>query len=91
MLEVTLVYFTECPNTDRAREALRQAGVARWKEINQDNLDQHNRFQRYSSPSILVGEKVLFGQELSTCGGSCNISNLAPRALQERIEELETR
>ncbi|MGZ3649952.1 MAG: hypothetical protein ACXVB9_13970 [Bdellovibrionota bacterium] len=57
----------------RARQALRDAGVAQFVETNQDKLDPSDALKFLTSPSILADGKLVAGSRGSTAG--CSILN----------------
>lgn len=68
MAELTLVYFDGCPNAVKARQSLSAAGLE-FKEIRQDELPATDPLKSLSSPSILAGDKLLFGTRTGAQGG----------------------
>jgi glutaredoxin len=61
---IKLIFFRGCPLGVPTAEILRYAGVE-FDEIHQDQLSKDSPFQVYSSPTILLGDKVIFGSELT--------------------------
>ena len=73
---VELVYFTGCPNTDRAREnirsALREIGRAeQWVEWDLEDGATPERYRSYGSPTVLVGGKDVADAQAAATGLSC--------------------
>ena len=66
-----IIYFTGCPLVDRARRALREAGVAQFVETNQDKLAAGDARKDLSSPSLLVDGKLVAGSR--GAASSCSI------------------
>jgi len=71
MAKVEVVYFTGCPLLERARRALRDAGVSSFQEVNQDKLPAGHDYLRLSSPSILLDGRLVAGNR--TDKGCCGI------------------
>ena len=70
---VELVYFTGCPNTDRAREnirsALREIGRAKqWVEWDLEDGATPERYRSYGSPTVLVGGKDVADAQAAATG-----------------------
>ena len=63
MVMTLLIYFEGCPNVERARAAIRSAGVTVFSEMKQDQLPQENLYRRFSSPTILVDGIIIVGSE----------------------------
>jgi hypothetical protein len=71
MLKVELVYFGLCPNVDRAREAIRKAGIESFNEVNQDSTGAEHPYTHYSSPTVLVNGRIVAGS--CNGGAACSI------------------
>ena len=67
MAELTLIYFEGCPNAGKARTLLESAGKP-FREICQDDLADGHPHKAYTSPSILLGNKVVFGMSSDEAG-----------------------
>ena len=70
MAKYKLIYFIGCPNYPPAVDLLNQAGLE-FEAICQDKLEETNTFKNYSSPTLLDGEKIIFGSEVT--GGGCSM------------------
>ncbi|MCB9760719.1 MAG: hypothetical protein H6739_12830 [Alphaproteobacteria bacterium] len=84
MTRVDLVYDPDCPNVDKAREALREAiaalgGVPSWAEWRAGDPDAPARTRGYGSPTVLVGGQDVTGQGPGD-PGTCRLE--APRVEQ---------
>jgi hypothetical protein len=82
MSELTLITFEGCPNAARAREVLRAAGRT-WREVRQDDLPPGHPQRAYTSPTILDGERVVYGATSGEAG--CSIAPLEPERLLEAL------
>ena len=71
MSEYKLIYFEDCPNHLPAVELLRKLGI-QFDEVCQDRLDDKNPLNGYSSPTLLKGDKIVFGSKAA--GGGCSVS-----------------
>jgi len=72
MKQLILIYFRACPNSDKVKETIREAGLD-FKAVEQDDLDRDDPFLNYSSPSILLDGTILFGAKTDSKTGSCSI------------------
>jgi hypothetical protein len=72
MCNVELIYFSLCPNTDRAREVLRNY-FEKFTEVNQDDLEENDPYLRFSSPTILIDGQVVAGSVSSS--SACSVIN----------------
>ncbi len=73
---VELVYFSDCPNVDATREAVRAALITeglpnKWREWNRDDPATPEALRGYGSPTVLVNGADI----LPTEGGnaSCRV------------------
>ncbi|MGE0175087.1 MAG: hypothetical protein AB7T49_19995 [Oligoflexales bacterium] len=86
MAPVVLIYFGSCPNIEIARNALNGAGISHFEEFDQLQLLPDHEYLFYSSPSILVGTKLIFGSKLTTPGSAaCSLGELTSNELRRRI------
>lgn len=83
MKKLTLIYFAGCPNIEPAKVAIREAGFD-FEEFDQDNLPDGHKFKDYSSPTILDGDKILYGSEVS--GGGCSVAKLDAEEIKKVIQ-----
>jgi mercuric ion transport protein len=83
MEPLTLVYFDGCPNAPRARAALHEAGLA-FEEVLQDDLPPGHPLRGYTSPSILAGERLLYGTDAGESG--CSVSSPNPALLRQALQ-----
>ena len=78
---VELVFDSECPNVDRAREAIRTAlngaGAPEvWQEWDRSSLSTPERLRKLGSPSVLVDGQVVGcgdGENADADANSCRI------------------
>jgi|TARA_B100000749_G_scaffold280077_2_gene274695 hypothetical protein len=70
MADYKLVYFRGCPNYLPAEELLRSAGV-KFESVCQDDLSNSDPLKNYSSPTLLINNKIVFGSE--AVGGGCSM------------------
>jgi hypothetical protein len=83
MAELTLIYFEGCPNSDEAKKRLIEAGVS-FRVVIQDTLSPLHPFKRYSSPTLLRGNELLFGTKTGVDGG-CSISMPSGAEIQAMV------
>lgn len=86
-MKIELIYEKTCPNVDAARKqlktALEQAGLEpTWLEWEVSDPQAPEYSQAYGSPTILVDEKDVSGQELGDCRDNCRIYTDENGALQ---------
>jgi glutaredoxin len=72
MENIKLVYFRGCPNYKSVKKLLTRIGVS-FDEINQDDLSDGHPLKRFTSPTILKNEKLIFGEKISDASGGCSI------------------
>lgn len=77
-----LIYFEGCPKAKEARSFLSSIGVA-FETVLQDQLEQNDPRRAYSSPSILKGRKLIFGQKLSSGSSACSFEKLDEQRLKK--------
>ena len=85
MPELKLIYFEGCPNAKLAREQLILSKHT-FEEVNQDELLPGHPMKRYSSPSILLGDTLLFGSVIEGEGG-CTLELPSAQEINRRIQE----
>jgi hypothetical protein len=85
-IKIQLIYFEGCPNFQRAKEGLLSAGYEDVELVRQDELPEDSAFKGYSSPTILVGDQVIFGSKTSTA--SCSVGKFEMESIHEQLEEL---
>jgi hypothetical protein len=86
MNKLKLIYFGTCPNAKRARAHLILSEQP-FEEINQDKLAHGELMRSYSSPSILLGETLLFGSVVGD-GGGCTLEIPSSEEIISRIKEV---
>lgn len=70
MPDYKLIYFNGCPNHQPAVDLLNEAGLT-FESVCQDGLDNSDPHKNYSSPTLLKGDKIIFGSEAN--GGGCSM------------------
>lgn len=78
MPTVELIYFTHCPNVERARMAIRSAGVDVFSELDQETLSGEHPYKNFSSPTILVDGVVAIGSQ--DASAACSLVNWSTAA-----------
>ncbi len=71
-MKVKVIYFKGCPNAAKVEKNLKEIGVE-FTMINQDDLPTHDALRRYSSPTILLGDEIVFGARTDSGGGGCSL------------------
>ena len=74
MKTIQLIYFQGCPNAMPMKEKLTQAGAGQIDEFIQGELPVGHPYIGYSSPTVLLGEQVLFGAKTDADQGGCSLS-----------------
>lgn len=59
-----LIYFEGCPEAVKAKEALIKAGISDFEIILQDQLSETDEYKRYTSPTILKDDVIIFGYKM---------------------------
>lgn len=83
-----LLYFEGCPNANRARQLLSKVGAS-FEEVRQDDLPPTDPLKGYASPTLLDGEKIVFGSKTGEGSGGCSLD--IPSVDELRIRLGETR
>ena len=86
-MEFKLIYFSGCPEAKNARAALLNAGVEKFEVVVQDKLNDDDPHRHYSSPSILKGNEILYGQKLKKNTSACSYQKLDSEKLRKKITE----
>ncbi len=78
MVNVELIYDSDCPNAESARDVLKQALIqagldAKWQEWDRIDVKSPEYVQRYGSPTILVEGKDIAGESTDNSCRSCRI------------------
>ena len=68
-----LIYFEGCPNAERARKMLTELGVP-FEEVKQDDVPVADPLKGYASPTVLDGEKIIFGSKTGGNSGGCSLN-----------------
>lgn len=92
MVEVKFIYFEDCPEAKNVRAALLVAGIYDFKVIIQDQLPEGNPYLKFSSPSVLAGEELIYGIRTDSERASCtfDVVNLVDdKKLAERFRKLK--
>lgn len=89
MEKVKLVYFQGCPEAKHARAALLTSGIAEFEVVLQDQLKDEDPFKSYSSPTILKGDKVIYGNKLNAGSSACSFQKIDFGKIQSELMEGE--
>lgn len=87
MSRLTLIYFRDCPNVGRARKLLKESGFE-FRELVQDDLSPESRLKRYTSPTLLAEDRLIFGGELGQGGTGCTMTIPSVQQLKQLLAEL---
>jgi hypothetical protein len=75
MPKVELVFFAGCPNIERAKSAIRAAGLDQFLEVDQAEIESDHPYRKLSSPTILIDGEIVVGSNSSS--PACSIINWA--------------
>jgi len=82
MEPLTLLYFEGCPYAEQARRILRDTGHP-FTSVRMDALPAGHPQRGYTSPSILLGGRVLYGMGAGETG--CSVGPLDGPRIQAEI------
>jgi glutaredoxin len=85
MTSIQLITFNGCPNADKFRNILSHVGI-NFEDVVQDKLEENHPLKRYSSPTILIDNRVLVGSQSN--GGGCSVINVSIEELEKKIKEV---
>lgn len=83
---LNLVYFEGCPNAEKARQILQKLG-APFEAIDQDSLPAGHQLLQFSSPSILLGDRLIYGTKTSGDSRGCSFEPWDAEKLSEAIKQ----
>ncbi len=81
--DLKLIYLEQDPATQRAKQLLQQLGL-NYQEVPQDGLEPSDFYLSYTSPTLLDGSRIIFGEK---SGASCG----APTESLPNLDELRKR
>lgn len=93
MEKVKFIYFDGCPEAKNVRSALLVAGIYDFEIIVQDQLPEGNPYLKFSSPSVLADEELIYGIRTDGERSSCTfdmINSMDDNSLIERFKELKS-
>jgi hypothetical protein len=82
-----LVYFEGCPNAQEMIDIVHKTGRD-FDRIDQSALPPEDPFQRYSSPTLLWNDRIVFGVLLEGAGG-CSLNLPGPDKLKEVLRSMD--
>lgn len=91
-MKIELIYFNECPNWQKVRDLLVEQGFTDIKLIDQNDLPNDSQYKLYSSPTLLVNNKVIMGSKIcSSSVGACSTDHcIDATELKRKINEIGT-
>lgn len=92
MNNVKFIYFDSCPKAKNVRSALLLAGVYDFEVIVQDQLPSGDPYHKFSSPSVLAGDELIYGIRTEEGSASCTFDSInftEEKKLVARFEKLK--
>ena len=86
-MKVKLVYFDGCPLFKETKKILENLGTD-FEIVKQDELPDHHPLRAYSSPSILKGDKLIFGSKLDENTSACSFSKIDMDSIKRQMSSL---
>ena len=83
-MDIKFIYFKGCPNAESARGLLEKMGVC-FHSIEQTKLAEKDPFRRYTSPSILIDGRLVYGALTQGADGGCSVEKLTFQRLKALI------
>jgi len=90
MESIRLIYFRGCPVAVRAKDLLLQMGFSNIQEILQDDYPLNHYYKSFVSPSILAGDKIIYG-ERTHGAGACSVTPLSREHLETALNQFSSR
>lgn len=84
MKKIKLIYFNGCPNAEKVQNILLKSGVD-FEVLTQDNLLPNDKHLAFSSPSILIDDQLILGQELPEGGSACSFEKIDEHDLLDKL------
>lgn len=81
---LSLLYFEGCPTYPELKKELDQRGVP-YREIDLESLNDGHPLKKYSSPTLLFRDEILFGTALNSASMSCSYAS--PEDLKTAAEQ----
>ena len=88
--QFTLVFFRGCPNAELARQLVSDLKIS-CVYILQDDLSEGDPLRSYSSPSLLVGDQVVFGALTGKNSKGCSLVVPRVEEIKQTILELRSK
>lgn len=83
-----LIYFEGCPNAAEAKRRLQDARID-FLDEKQDSLPKGHPHLDYSSPTLLVGDQIIFGAKTTGGGASgCSLDLPESNEILERLNSV---
>lgn len=94
MNNIKFIYFNGCPEAKNIRSALLAAGIYDFDVIVQDQLPEGNPYLKFSSPSVLADNELIYGIRTDEEKASCTfdvINSVDDKNLIKRFQELKSK
>lgn len=78
------IYFNDCPNAILAKNLISKLQIT-CDYICQDELAETHELKSYSSPTLLLGDKIIFGAKTDNNSSGCSIDIPTLEELKHRI------
>ena len=84
MNSVKLIYFEGCPNAQKAKDMLSKKEIP-FDIIVQDELEKNSHYREYSSPTILDGNSLIFGQKIGRNSAACSAEDFDKNLILKKL------
>lgn len=84
MADFKLIYFEGCPNVEKAKRLLFDLNY-QFVSVRHDALPIQHPLRSYSSPTLLEGDKIIFGAQMGSEGGGCSLDIPSLDELKKRL------
>ena len=86
MASIVLLHLKDCPWTNTAINTLKSLNLGKCTKLIQDELPENDKYKKYSSPSILINDILVYGRTSS--GPSCSVHPPSATELKRIITEI---
>jgi hypothetical protein len=87
MKQVKLIYFEGCPKLETVKNILQSIPSVAIEEVLQDQLPVDHPLRAYSSPTVLLGDQVIYGTRIKTTQGCCSLEEAHEGKMRRILSE----